>query len=131
MKPLAIGVVLVGVIAGASHAQQAPARGQTQAGPQTQKPALPADMIPPPGMCRIWLKDVPAKQQPAPTNCATAMRTKPANAYLYYGDDYAKKTPTSTMPVPGSSAIKSLVSPQSVAPAVKKPPIKPPGGGGG
>jgi hypothetical protein len=51
-------------------------------------------------MCRIWLNDVPAGQQPAPTDCATAVKNKPANGRVIFGDDYVegekgdkKKTP--------------------------------------
>ncbi len=130
MKRLVSGAVLLWIVAAASQAQQAPARSPAQ---QASKPVLPTEMIPPPGMCRIWLKDVPAKQQPAPTDCATATRTKPANAYLYYGDDYAKKVPvkapTGTVGVRGSPLVNGLVAPQTVKPpVVTKPPIKPPGG---
>jgi hypothetical protein len=41
-------------------------------------------------MCRIWLDDVPAGQQPAPTDCATAVKNKPQNGRVIFGDDYAK-----------------------------------------
>jgi hypothetical protein len=68
--------------------------------PVTQPPAtrgdkkpqtIPADSRPPAGMCRIWLDDVPAGQQPAPTDCATAVKNKPQNARVIFGDDYAKR----------------------------------------
>jgi hypothetical protein len=39
-------------------------------------------------MCRIWLDDVPAAQQPAPTDCATAVRNRPAKGRVIFGDDY-------------------------------------------
>ena len=42
---------------------------------------------PPPGMCRIWINGVPAERQPAPTDCATAMRRRPANARVIFGDE--------------------------------------------
>ena len=42
---------------------------------------------PPPGMCRIWIDGVPAERQPAPTDCATAMRRRPSNARVIFGDE--------------------------------------------
>jgi len=42
---------------------------------------------PPPGMCRIWINGVPAERQPAPTDCATAMRRRPSNARVIFGDE--------------------------------------------
>ena len=39
-------------------------------------------------MCRIWLDKVPAKQQPAPTDCPTAVRNRPSNGRVIFGDDY-------------------------------------------
>jgi len=64
-------------LAGSAHAQQ---RGE-----------VPKEYRPPKGMCRIWLDDVPAKQQPAPTDCPTAVKNKPANAKVLFGDDYVEK----------------------------------------
>lgn len=46
---------------------------------------------PPKGMCRIWLDKVPPRQQPAPTDCPTAVRNKPSNAKVIFGDDYKEK----------------------------------------
>ena len=52
---------------------------------------VPKEYRPPKGMCRIWLDKVPAKQQPAPTDCPTAVKNKPANAKVLFGDDYVEK----------------------------------------
>lgn len=52
---------------------------------------IPKAYRPPPGMCRIWLDKVPAKQQPAPTDCPTAVKNKPANGKVIFGDDYVEK----------------------------------------
>ena len=49
------------------------------------------EYLPPKGMCRIWLDKVPPKQQPAPTDCPTAVRNKPSNAKVIFGDDYKEK----------------------------------------
>jgi hypothetical protein len=49
---------------------------------------VPKEYRPPKGMCRIWLDKVPAKQQPAPTDCPTAVRNRPSNGKVIFGDDY-------------------------------------------
>jgi hypothetical protein len=36
-------------------------------------------------MCRIWLKDVPPNQQPAPTDCASAVRNRPRDGRVIFG----------------------------------------------
>jgi hypothetical protein len=41
-------------------------------------------------MCRIWIRDVPAERQPAPTDCASAVRNRPANGKVLFGDDPSK-----------------------------------------
>ena len=48
---------------------------------------IPPGDRPPPGMCRIWLNGVPASRQPAPTDCATAIRRRPPNARVIFGDE--------------------------------------------
>lgn len=50
--------------------------------------------LPPSGMCRIWLENVPAGQQPAPTDCASAIRNRPQNARVIFSDDDRKAKPT-------------------------------------
>ena len=47
---------------------------------------VPESAMPPAGMCRVWLRDVPERQQPAPTDCAAAIRTMPRNAMVLFGD---------------------------------------------
>ena len=73
-------VVLGALVLAAPLAAQAQPRGDDIA---------PGDR-PPRGMCRIWIDGVPAGQQPAPTDCATAVRRRPPNARVIFGDD----TPT-------------------------------------
>lgn len=53
---------------------------------------VPKAYRPPPGMCRIWLSKVPPKQQPAPTDCPTAVRNRPPNGRVVFGDDYVEKS---------------------------------------
>src|SRR5688572_20788443 len=50
---------------------------------------VPPGHLPPAGMCRIWIDDVPPGHQPAPTDCQTAVATKPANARVIWGDQTA------------------------------------------
>lgn len=47
---------------------------------------VPRGHQPPPGMCRIWVDGVPPGRQPAPMDCATAIRMKPRNARVIHGD---------------------------------------------
>jgi hypothetical protein len=44
-------------------------------------------------MCRIWLNGVPASRQPAPTDCATALRRRPPNARVIFGDELRQFRP--------------------------------------
>jgi hypothetical protein len=66
---------------------------------------IPASSRPPAGMCRIWLDGVPAAQQPAPTDCATAVRNRPAKGRVIFGDDYAAPRRDTTK---GSAPIKGF-----------------------
>jgi len=52
---------------------------------------IPAAYRPPPGMCRVWLENVPPSQQPASTDCVSAVRNRPNNARVIFGDDYVEK----------------------------------------
>ena len=54
---------------------------------QDNKPANSQSQGVPPKMCRVWLDGVPADRQPAPTDCATAMRNRPPNARIIFGKD--------------------------------------------
>ena len=69
---------------------------------KSEKTDIPKDYRPPAGMCRVWVDGVPAAQQPAPTDCASAVRNKPANGRVIYGEDAAKgKKPD--LPIKGSA----------------------------
>lgn len=52
----------------------------------TKASTIPESAMPPAGMCRVWLKDVPERQQPAPTDCVSAIRTVPRDAMVLFGD---------------------------------------------
>ncbi|HZF67299.1 MAG TPA: hypothetical protein VEZ47_04600, partial [Gemmatirosa sp.] len=84
---------------------------------------VPASHRPPPGMCRIWLEGVPAGQQPAPTDCATAVRSRPANGRVLFGDDYAASDDgPAPAPVPGLGPGTTGVSGPPPAPRERRPP---------
>lgn len=62
----------------------------TSAGAQETRDRLSAVRVPgsftaPAGLCRLWIDGVPASQQPAPTDCANAIRNRPANAAVVFG----------------------------------------------
>lgn len=78
---------------------------------------IPASERPPAGMCRIWLDDVPAAQQPAPTDCASAVRNRPSKGRVIFGDDYVA-------PKQGdSSKSKSAIKGFGPAKAASKKPV--------
>ena len=58
----------------------------------------PKEFRPPAGMCRIWLEQVPPKQQPAPSDCPTAVRNRPPNGRVIFGDDYVEKPEKKEIP---------------------------------
>ena len=68
-------------------AEGATLQAQARPVPQDPKPVVPQTHLPPPGMCRIWLDNVPPAQQPAPTDCASAARNLPRNGRLLYNDE--------------------------------------------
>jgi hypothetical protein len=59
--------------------------------PREKGDDIPREHRPPPGLCRIWIENVPPTQQPAPTDCSTAVRNRPSNGRVIFGDDYAKR----------------------------------------
>lgn len=93
--------LLIGLVAfGSPAALDAQAKGKSK--------EIPSGSRPPAGMCRIWLDDVPAAQQPAPTDCASAVRNRPAKGRVIFGDDYV-----------GTKRGDSTVTKGKQAPAIK------------
>lgn len=76
-RPLILTLLAIALPA-ALAAQQRPR-------PTPAPPRIPEAMVPPAGKCRIWMDDVSPAQQPAPTDCQTAIRQKPANATVIFG----------------------------------------------
>jgi hypothetical protein len=62
----------------------APKKGPEPAQKAGREQPVPKQYLPPAGMCRIWVDNVPATRQPAPTDCATAIRNKPPNARVIF-----------------------------------------------
>ena len=79
-----------------------PARGTAQSSSQAKEKdaPVPKAYLPPAGMCRIWVDNVPPARQPAPTSCATAIRNKPPNARVVFplGKDGKAAEPKSLAP---------------------------------
>ena len=97
------------------HSSRAQARGD-----KGKPPTIPQESRPPAGMCRIWLDDVPAGQQPAPTDCATAVKNKPQNGRVIFGDDYAKKDDKGEKKKSPPPFVKSFTQPPA-APPTRRP----------
>jgi hypothetical protein len=88
--------LLIGLVGLAlPNALSAQARGG--GGDARARKEIPANERPPAGMCRIWLDDVPAAQQPAPTDCTSAVRNRPAKGRVIFGDDYVEPNQGDTL----------------------------------
>jgi hypothetical protein len=104
-------------VALAAFASPSLASAQGRGNKSRGKDDIPANMRPPAGMCRVWLDNVPAAQQPAPTDCPTAVRNRPAKGRVIFGDDYVKKEKAKdTSGTPGRSPVI-----KGFAPSSKKP----------
>lgn len=84
MRPLRFGILSSTILGLFAVPLALPAQARPVVARDTA-PAIPREMLPPPGKCRIWIAGVPAKQQPAPTDCALALRQNPSNGTVLYG----------------------------------------------
>ena len=80
--------------------------------PQIPKPSpqgqpVPSAYRPPQGMCRVWIGGVPPAQQPAPTDCTTAVRNRPANGQVIFGDEFPKNYKENEKPKKGKTEPQS------------------------
>ena len=88
---LVVGGLLLVASPRAAGAQQLRSLVPTR---REQAPEIPREYRPPRGMCRIWIDGVPPDKQPAPVDCATAVKNKPRNGRVIFGED-AKEEPES------------------------------------
>jgi hypothetical protein len=98
VAPAVFGVIASASLSGAQrpvpvNPRQTTTQQQTQQQQSSREQIVPPAFYPPAGMCRIWINQVPAGQQPAPTDCASAVRNRPANGKVLFGDQpKGKKT---------------------------------------
>lgn len=88
-----------------------------------KKSDIPADARPPRGMCRIWIDGVPAAQQPAATDCQSAVKNRPSNGRVIFGDDFADSNAAKAADrpkLPPAAKGFTNVKPQAALP--KRPP---------
>lgn len=57
----------------------------TRAEEEKNSSSVPVNMLPPAGKCRIWMVGVAPAQQPAPTDCQTALRQRTPNGVVIFG----------------------------------------------
>ncbi|MHB1296971.1 MAG: hypothetical protein ACYC0B_00460 [Gemmatimonadaceae bacterium] len=93
LTAIALLAVVPAFVAGAQE-RRAPANESREPRTGTDSGiSIPRNMMPPAGKCRIWMKGVPAAQQPAPTDCTTALRQAPANGVLVFGPALRDRSP--------------------------------------
>jgi hypothetical protein len=83
---LAAGTLAAGGSVGAQIPTGFPSRVPGLPQRQWKQPVVPPEYRPPAGMCRIWIEGVQPSQQPAPTDCVTAVRNRPVNGSVIFGD---------------------------------------------
>ena len=119
---LALSLAFVGTLLAAS-----PLAAQARGRPAD---SIPEGHKPPAGMCRIWLPNVPPGKQAAPTDCPTAVRNRPANGTVIFGDPApSKAAPRDKAPIPlplvptqKGERGKSRKTPPATPPVVPPPP---------
>lgn len=89
LRTICRAVVVLGVCALPAFGQGRPVPKKGKLLFPKSKLTLPSGFAPPAGMCRIWIDGVPADQQPAPTDCATAVRNRPLNGRVIFSDEKA------------------------------------------
>jgi hypothetical protein len=83
--------------------RSATGRGYGPPGPighDASSTAIPPKYAPPGGMCRVWVQGVPPTQQPAPTQCAKAVRVHSPNSQVVFGPSRSG-TVSAAQPHPG------------------------------
>jgi hypothetical protein len=76
--------------------------------------SVPPKYAPPGGMCRVWVNGVPPAQQPAPTQCAKAVRVHSPNSQVVFGPPRSGSAATTTTSPVGTPENAPLVRPDVV-----------------
>ena len=126
MKQLSLLLTFGFVVAAAAPAMAQAGVTQKDSAKKAAASAVPANARPPKGMCRVWIDGVPAAQQPAATDCPTAVKNRPANGRVIFGDDYsdsskAKATDKNKLP-PDAKGFTGVKPPVQLLP--KRPPAR-------
>lgn len=87
---LSAGFLALGTGAGAQGFPRGLPQGIPRGIPR-QEQGVPLAYRPPAGMCRIWIDGVPPGQQPAPTDCVTAVRNRPDNGRVIFGEEVRRR----------------------------------------
>jgi hypothetical protein len=90
VAPAVFGVIASASLSEAQRPVPVQPRQSTTQQQSGREQIVPPAFYPPAGMCRIWINQVPAGQQPAPTDCASAVRNRPANGKVLFGDQPPK-----------------------------------------
>jgi hypothetical protein len=96
-------LLLAGAVGGTPAAALAQATNPP-APPPPARQTVPDAQRPPKGMCRIWMPNVPASRQPAPTDCASAVRNRPPDARVIFPDDRASRAKATTTAPPARTS---------------------------
>jgi hypothetical protein len=90
VAPAAFGVLVSASVSEAQRPVPVNSRQNTTQQQSSREQIVPPAFYPPAGMCRVWINQVPAAQQPAPTDCASAVRNRPSNGKVLFGDQPPK-----------------------------------------
>jgi hypothetical protein len=123
--PLALALLALPASGSAQARALVPREAPKESSSEKPKDSMPAQMMPPAGKCRIWMEGVPPARQPAPTDCATALRQKPANGTVIYGPPArdAGNARFQTAPVRDSRTLAPAATPEKKTPPdVKRTP---------
>lgn len=74
-------------------------------------------------MCRIWVTGVPADKQPAPTDCATALKNRPSNGRVVFGESKTGTQGAAGSTGPGAAAMRII--PGAARPGLAPPSLPP------
>ena len=115
--------LVVVLMSGLALAAAVPVSAQQSKNNAKKKSDIPADARPPRGMCRIWIDGVPAAQQPAATDCQSAVKNRPANGRVIFGDEFVDSTAAKAADRPKlPPTVKGFTNVKPQAPLPKRPP---------